>query len=317
MARCTLHAGRASGFVPRQAAAGEQASTFRVEEATIADVHRAIQQGQLTCQRLVQTYIARARAYNGNCNQPVTEVMAPEYLPDYPAYKAAVTASASLAAGDPRRTPPIEFGRLEPSASDPETPIMLGMTVGIPNARQLRALATLNIRGERSATCKGACDRQQGRPANCPKVCAEFAQLPDALEQAAALDATHARAPDLTSLPMYCIPFSFKDVFDTKDMRTTAGGDTRYDIDFPARDHTLVDQLRRRGAIIYAKSTTKDRTAWRATPVARIFRRPSCRPRPDTSAARGQAIRAIPTTRRGPRRSARAPAPVYRSARTS
>src|SRR5262245_62500387 len=37
-------------------------------------------------------------------------------------------------------------------------------------------------------------------------------------------------------------------------MRTTAGGDARYDIDFPARDHVLVEQLREKGAIIFAKA---------------------------------------------------------------
>ena len=37
-------------------------------------------------------------------------------------------------------------------------------------------------------------------------------------------------------------------------MRTTAGGDAAYDIDFPARDHILVEQLRAKGAIIFAKA---------------------------------------------------------------
>ena len=37
-------------------------------------------------------------------------------------------------------------------------------------------------------------------------------------------------------------------------MRTTAGGDAAYDIDFPARDHVLVEQLRNKGAIIFAKA---------------------------------------------------------------
>jgi Asp-tRNA(Asn)/Glu-tRNA(Gln) amidotransferase A subunit family amidase len=50
-------------------------------------------------------------------------------------------------------------------------------------------------------------------------------------------------------MPMYGVVFSFNDPFDTKDMRTTAGGDAAYDIDFPARDHILVEQLRRKGAI--------------------------------------------------------------------
>ena len=59
-------------------------------------------------------------------------------------------------------------------------------------------------------------------------------------------------------MPTYAVVFSFKDPFDTKDMRTTAGGDARYDIDFPARDHVLVDQLRRKGAIIFAKAVNTE-----------------------------------------------------------
>ena len=57
---------------------------------------------------------------------------------------------------------------------------------------------------------------------------------------------------------MYGVVFSFKDPFDTKDMRTTAGGDARYDIDFPARDHVLVEQLRAKGAIIFAKAVNTE-----------------------------------------------------------
>jgi len=41
-------------------------------------------------------------------------------------------------------------------------------------------------------------------------------------------------------------------------MRTTAGGDARYDIDFPARDHGLVEQLRTKGAIIFAKAVNTE-----------------------------------------------------------
>jgi Asp-tRNA(Asn)/Glu-tRNA(Gln) amidotransferase A subunit family amidase len=43
-------------------------------------------------------------------------------------------------------------------------------------------------------------------------------------------------------MPMYGVVFSFKDPFDTKDMRSTGGGDAAYDID-TARDHVLVEQL--------------------------------------------------------------------------
>src|SRR5262245_36354815 len=52
---------------PRRGARG-----FHVEEATIADVHRAIQEGATTCRAIVQSYIERARAYNGACVQLVT-----------------------------------------------------------------------------------------------------------------------------------------------------------------------------------------------------------------------------------------------------
>src|SRR5918996_5249102 len=69
---------------------------FHLVEATIADVHRGIQLGQVSCRALVQAYINRARAYNGTCNQLVTEAMAPALLPDYDQYAAAVKATASL-----------------------------------------------------------------------------------------------------------------------------------------------------------------------------------------------------------------------------
>jgi len=85
-----------------------------------------------------------------------------------------------------------------------------------------------------------------------------FRQLPDALERAAELDETYGQNPDLEKMPMYGVVFSFKDPFDTKDMRSTGGGDAAYDIDFPARDHVLVDQLREKGAIIFAKAVNTE-----------------------------------------------------------
>src|SRR4029453_13701981 len=229
--------------------------------ATIADVHRGIQSGQLTCRALVQAYINRARAYNGTCNQLVTEEMAPSFLPDYATYAAAVKATASLPPSDPRKTPPIEFGRMEPTASDPSVQQEFGMTVGIPNAGQVRALGMLNIRGQRSVTCKGDFDKHPSAgplPPDAPPVCEEFRRQPDALERADELDLQYGRNPDLAAMPMYCIPLSFKGPYDTKDMRSTGGADARYDIDFPARDHTLVAQLRAKGAIIYAKANTTE-----------------------------------------------------------
>ena len=85
-----------------------------------------------------------------------------------------------------------------------------------------------------------------------------FRRFPDALERAAELDATYGRHPDLEKMPMYGVVFSFKDPFDTKDMRSTGGGDARYEIDFPARDHVLVEQLRNKGAIVFAKAVSTE-----------------------------------------------------------
>jgi len=246
-----------------------QEPAFHLAEATIADVHRAIRAGQLSCVGLVEMYLDRARAYNGVTNQLVTRDGAP--VPAVPGVVRAgqplqfPTATAAISEFlpdfDDYRGPPIEFGRMEPTASDPTVYQQYGMTVGMADAAQTNALGTLNLRGERSVTCKGDADRHPSAgalPAGAPPVCEVFRQYPDALEQAMRLDAQYGSEPDLEQMPMYCIPFSFKDPYDTKDMRTTAAADARYDIDFPATDHTLVAQLREKGAIIYAKAVNTE-----------------------------------------------------------
>ena len=242
---------------------------FRLEEATIHGLHEAIRAGRTTCVAIVQRYIERARAFNGVASALLTKDGAP-----VPATTGAtragaplhfpmqtVKASTILPDLDRYTGPPLEYGRMEPTASDPQVYQQFGMIVGIPNAGQLNALATLNIRGERSVTCKGEFDRHPSLgplPPGAPPVCEYFRHLPDALERAAELDATHGRNPDFGAMPMYGVVFSFKDSFDAKDMRSTGGGDARYDIDFPARDHTLVEQLRNKGAIIYAKAVNTE-----------------------------------------------------------
>jgi amidase len=242
---------------------------FRVDEATIDELHAAITSGRTTCVEVVQQYIERARAFNGVASVLVTE----DGLP-VPEAKGAVralaplrfpteTVKASTVLPDLHKYqgPPLELGRMEPTASDARVQQQYGMIVGKPNAGHLNALATLNIRGERSVTCRGEFDRHPSAgplPLGAPPVCEMFRRLPDALERAAELDATYGRNPDLQRMPMYGVVFSFKDPFDTKDMRTTAGGDARYDIDFPARDHVLVEQLREKGAIIFAKAVNTE-----------------------------------------------------------
>jgi hypothetical protein len=137
------------------------------------------------------------------------------------------------------------------------------MTVGIPNAGQVNALGTINIRGERSVTCKGDLDTAPGKgplPAGAPPVCEEFRKQPDAMERAAELDAAYGRTPDLAAMPMYCIPFSFKDPFDTKDIRSTGSADAAT-TSIPGSRPRARGSARKKGAIIYTKSvlTEEDR----------------------------------------------------------
>lgn len=246
-----------------------EGQTFRLEEATIAELHHAIRAGEVSCVEVVHHYLARARAFNGVASALVTRDG--ESIPEARGTVRAgaplrfptetVKASTLLPELERYEGPPLEFGRMEPTASDPSVEQQFGMIVGMQDAGQLNALATLNIRGERSVTCRGDYDRhpsQGALPQGAPPVCDQFRQYPDAIEQATALDAKYGRNPDLERLPLYGVVFSFKDPFDTKDMRSTGGGDAAYDIDFPARDHVLVDQLREKGAIIYAKAVNTE-----------------------------------------------------------
>ena len=72
-------------------------------------------------------------------------------------------------------------------------------------------------------------------------------------------------------MPMYGVTFSFKDPFDTSDMRSTGGADAAYEIDFPAQDHLLVKQLRDKGAIIFAKAVNTEYNGRAATLVVEIL----------------------------------------------
>ena len=250
---------------------------FNVEEATIADVHRAIQQGQTTCRAIVESYIERARAYNGVCAQlmtrdgtPVPAATGPVRAGSRVSFPTSTTAIASvLPRIDEYAGAPLDYGRMEATMSDPAVQQQYGMTAGIPNAGQINALSTLNIRGERSVSCKAECDLAPSAgplPASCPAACDAFRRQPDALERASELDSRNGRHPDLQAMPMYCVAFSFKDVYDTKDMRTTGGADVNYAMDAPPQDATVVAELRAKGAIIYAKANLDEYNAGAGDP---------------------------------------------------
>lgn len=246
-------------------ATSQTQTPFHLEEATIDELHQAIRGGRTSCVAVVRRYIERVRAYNGVASMLVTRDGAP--VPEAPGVTRAgvplrfptgtIPASTVLPDLDRYQGPPLEFGRMEPTASDPSVHQQFGMIAGMPKAGQVNALSTLNIRGERSVTCRGAFDRHPSEgplPPGAPPMCEMFRHYPDALERAAELDAQYGRDPDLEKYPLHGVVFAFKDPFDTRDMRSTGGGDAAYDIDVPARDHMLVERLRAKGAIIFAKA---------------------------------------------------------------
>ena len=239
---------------------------FHIEEASITDIQHAIQTGQTSCKQVVQAYIARARAYNGVCTALLTKDGAP--IPQtsgmmragsilkYPTQT--VVASTVFPDLDQYRGLPLEFGKMIQSVSDPTVQLQYGLRVGIPEAGQLSALETLNIRGERSTTCKGDFDRAPSEgplPAGAPAACEEFRKMPDALGRAAELDNEYGRQPDLNKMPMYCTVMSLKNWYDAKDMRGTGGNDVNFAMDVPKADSPDVAVLRDKGAIIYAIAT--------------------------------------------------------------
>ena len=270
--RALLGAGALVLLLPAIVAAQPETSpsaSFRIEEATIDGMHEAIQSGRIGCQGLVQAHIDRARAYNGACTQLVTVDGAPVAPADGPLragsavrFPASTVPVASILPDFDRYAGmPLDLGRMEPTLSDPTVPAQYGMVAGVPNAGQVNALSTLNLRGERSVTCKGACDAHPSTgelPADCPAACEAFRQHPDAVERAVELDAQYGADPDLDRLPMYCIPLAFKDVYDTKDMRTTTAADIDFAMDAPPADATIVERLRSKGAIIYAKANATE-----------------------------------------------------------
>jgi amidase len=266
-----------AGWVAAMPGAATAADKFRLEEATIDGVHTAIKSGEITCKGLVQAYINRAKAYNGICTKLVTADGAA-----IPAARGAVRTGSPLkfptkttAASSflPSLTEysglPLEYGRMDPTASDSSVKQQYGMVVGIPNAGQLNAFETLNIRGERSVTCKGRFDAPPGTPlpAGAPAECEKFRQQPDALERAAELDAQYGRNPDLAAMPMYCATISVKNWYDVTDMRSTGGNDVNYAMDAAPRDMTIVSQLRAKGAIISGISIASEATFNLAEPA--------------------------------------------------
>jgi amidase len=126
---------------------------------------------------------------------------------------------------------------------------LLGPITTIPNAGQLNALSTLNLRP--AARKQWGFDDRKAR--SLTDAVDNESSMPDALETAAKLDQYFARTGKLIG-PLHGVVISVKDQYDTFDMRTTSGADAPYANDRPPQDSTFVQRLRDAGAIIIAKA---------------------------------------------------------------
>jgi Asp-tRNA(Asn)/Glu-tRNA(Gln) amidotransferase A subunit family amidase len=126
---------------------------------------------------------------------------------------------------------------------------MLGPVTTIAHAGQINALSTLNLRP--------AAREQWGFDARKARSLTDRADaasgMPEALETAAAQDRAFARTGRLAG-PLHGVVMAIKDQYDTRDMRTTSGGDAQYANDRPPDDATFVTKLREAGVIILAKA---------------------------------------------------------------
>ncbi|MDQ8204670.1 amidase [Pelagicoccus sp. SDUM812003] len=172
---------------------------FEPHEATIADVHAAIQEGRATSREIVESYLRRIQAYNGVCVE-------------------------------------------EPDG-------ILGYVIPIPNAGQINALSTLNLR----PASRQAWGFDERKARSMTDLVDDDPNMPDALEVADQLDEHFARTGELIG-PLHGVVIAIKDQYDTFDLRTTAGADAFYANDRPPEDANFVKRLRAAGAIILAKS---------------------------------------------------------------
>ena len=126
---------------------------------------------------------------------------------------------------------------------------ILGPITMIPNAGKVNALITLNLRpanrlawGFDDRKARTHDRRRRQRPGDAGR--ARDARRPRTRSSRAPASSRRSRG----------VVMSIKDQYDTFDMRSTSGGDVAWANDRPPTDATVVERLRKAGAIILAKA---------------------------------------------------------------
>jgi len=192
---------------------------FHIVEATIPDIHAALESGDITCETLIQTYLKRIKTYSGQCVN--YDKNGDGIGPDYDFFM--------------------------PSGKG----IILGAVNAMPNAKKVNAISTINLRPSHYSAF-GFKPPDDPGPRSETDLIDNDPNMPDALEVAQALDRDYKFFHKLK--PLQCIPIVIKDQMETFDLRTTDGSLTQFTNDRPPNDGTLVAKLRAAGAVIIGKS---------------------------------------------------------------
>jgi amidase len=198
---------------------------FHLVEASISDIHSALQNHEITCEGLVRSYLARIKTYSGQC---VSYDKNADGRQDYDLFM--------------------------PSGKG----VVLGIVSPLPNAKKVNAISTLNLRPANYSALGFRAPDDPG-PRSETDLVDNNPAMPDALEVAAQLDREFKFTNRLR--PLQCIPIVIKDQMETFDMRTTDGSLTQFLNDRPPNDGTLVAKLRAAGAIIIGKANMDEYAA--------------------------------------------------------
>ncbi len=192
---------------------------FHLAEATITDIHAALERGEVDCQSLIRLYFKRIKAYSGHCVA---------YDRD----------------GDGRGP---DYDLFTPSGKG----VYLGVVQTIADAGRVNAIQSLNL-GPAHYHALGFSPPDDPGPRSETDLADDDRDLPDALQVAQSLDDEYRRSGQLR--PLHCVPVVVKDQMEAIDLRSTDGSLTQFVNDRPPTDGALVAKLRAAGAIILGKA---------------------------------------------------------------